>query len=368
MNKSIMVSKPSAPPFEEYLKEISDVWDTRMFTNIGPKHEKLEIKLRDYLKVDNIDLFSNGHSALEAALLALDLKGEVITTPFTFASTVMAILRCGLTPIFCDIDPMDYTIDTNLIEALINNRTSAILPVHIYGNICDVHKIDNISKKYNLPVIYDSAHAFGIELDEIGIGNYGDISMFSFHATKVFHTVEGGGLTYKRTDLHQYFSCVRNFGQESNEVKQIGYNMKMSEIHAAMGLCNLKYVDVFIQKRQECYECYCKHLLGIKGLHISKIREGVKSNYSYFAICIDTDLFGESRDSIIKRLESDSIFARKYYHPLVSEFPIYEMNHHLNSTPIAKKISEQIIVLPLYSDLNKNDIERICSVILGKKA
>lgn len=367
LENPIYISKPSAPPIEEYTAEIADIWDTRMFTNIGKKHQKLEEQLRAYLGVPTVSLFANGHLALEAALDALQLKGEVITTPFTFASTVLAILRCGLTPVFCDIKESDYTINPELIECLITEKTCAILPVHIYGNICDVNAIDVIAKKHNIPVIYDAAHAFGITKDGIGVGNFGDISMFSFHATKVYHTVEGGGLTYNNPALCETFSQIRNFGIAGDETLLIGTNAKMTEMNAAMGLCNLRHVNEYIQKRGECVAKYKELLSGHRGLVLNELQPGIKTNYSYFPLRVVPEAFGKSRDEIFDRLKQRNIHARKYYYPLVSQFPIYEKPYPLYDTPVAAEIASQILTLPLYSDLHMEDIERICKTILRER-
>ncbi|WP_432664483.1 DegT/DnrJ/EryC1/StrS family aminotransferase [Wukongibacter baidiensis] len=364
-NKPIYVSKPSAPSFEEYVNEIKDIWDTRMFTNIGKKHLQLEKSLGEYLNVPNISLFTNGHLALESAIDILQLEGEVITTPFTFASTVLAILHRGLTPVFCDIKETDYTIDPSLIEDLITDKTCAIMPVHVYGNVCDVNEIERVAQKYNLPVIYDAAHAFGVTKDGIGIGNFGTISMFSFHATKVFHTVEGGALTYTNSILNSTCSKIRNFGIANNQVSLIGTNAKMSEIHAAMGLCNLRHIDEYIQKRSDCINNYKEQLRGYPGLILNSAQEGVKSNNSYFPIRVIPEAFGKSRDNVIKKLEQHNIYPRKYYYPLVSDFPIYNEKFTKYRTPVAAKIADQIITLPLYSDLQKKDIKRICEIIVG---
>lgn len=366
MEKYINISRPSVPPFNEYIEEIRDIWDTRMLTNIGEKHRNLERRLSKYLKVPEVSLFANGHLALEAALDALQLKGEVITTPFTFASTVQAILRNGLTPVFGDINETDYTLDVNLIERLITSKTCAILPVHIYGNICNVDRIDKIAAKHNLPVIYDAAHAFGITKDGVGIGNYGTVSMFSFHATKVFNTIEGGGLTYKDSSLKETFSQIRNFGMSGGDTKRVGTNAKMSELNAAMGLCNLRHIDEFIKRRGEIVEMYKEKLSENQGLILNKIQEGVEPNYSYFPIRIVPENFGESRDEVFNRLVQQNIHVRKYYYPLVTQFPIYKEIQPVDDLSTAVKISSQILTLPLYPDLQEDEINRICNCILEK--
>ncbi|MGY5216685.1 DegT/DnrJ/EryC1/StrS family aminotransferase [Clostridium butyricum] len=367
LDKKISVIKSSMPPIEEYIDEIKEIWETRWLTNIGPKHQKLQQGLCDYLGVNNIDMFANGHLSLEAAISVLGLTGEVITTPFTFASTTQAIVHCGLTPVFCDIDPKTYTIDVNKIESLINEKTSAIMPVHVYGNICDYKKIDEIAKKYNLKVIYDAAHAFGITVDGIPVGNLGDISMFSFHATKVFHTVEGGALTYSNSSLAREFASWRQFGMYGKEdAEKIGTNAKMTEFHAAMGICNLRHIEEEIAKRKRVAERYHKNLDGIDGIILNKEKEGVKCNYAYMPVVFDKSKFGLSRDEVCEKLESNGIFARKYFYPITSEFSVYKDKFEIQPTPIAYDISNKVLTLPLYADLSIEEVDYICSVILDK--
>lgn len=248
----ILVTKSSMPPLEEYIDEIKDLWDTHWITNMGVEHKKLEGNLKKYLMVDGISLFSNGHMALEMAIQAMELEGEVITTPFTFASTTHAIVRNGLTPVFCDVNSNDFTIDVRKIEELITEKTTAILPVHVYGQVCDVEAIEKIAKKYNLKVIYDAAHAFGVKYKNKGIGSFGDASMFSFHATKVFNTIEGGAVCFQDEEFGLDLYRLKNFGIRNEEiVDSVGANAKMNEFQAAMGICNLRHVDEEIAKGKE---------------------------------------------------------------------------------------------------------------------
>ena len=247
----IYVTRSSMPDIEEYVEEIRSIWDNHWLTNMGDKHIRFQKELKEYLQVENIELLTNGHMALELTLQALDLQGEVITTPFTFASTTHAIIRNGLTPIFCDIDPVTYTIDVEKIEELITERTSAIMPVHVYGNICNVEEIENLAKKYGLKIIYDAAHAFGETYKGQGIGGFGDASCFSFHATKVFNSIEGGAVTYHDKKLGADLYDLKNFGIHGpEEVSAVGANAKMNEFCAAMGLCNLRHIEEEIIKRQ----------------------------------------------------------------------------------------------------------------------
>jgi len=361
--KIIPVVRSSMPPYEEFIAEIRDLWDTRQLTHQGPKYLELEKKLKDYLGVEGISLFANGHLALELAIEALGLTGEVITTPYTFASTTQAIVRCGLTPVFCDIKPDDYTIDPSKIEALITDRTSAIIPVHVYGNVCDVYEIDRIAKKHGLKVLYDAAHVFGVELDGTPIGRFGDMSMFSFHATKVFHTVEGGGLTFSDPNYAPLLAQLRQFGMEGKvEVPVVGTNAKMTEMHAAMGLCNLRHIDEEIEKRGRAWQRYMERLGGTDGIRLSEIRPGVKPNYIYFPVVFDG--YRYDRDEIADRLAAHHILARKYFYPLTSTFAAYRDAFPIQETPVAAKIADRVLTLPLYADMTVQEVDRVCDVIL----
>lgn len=359
---SIQVTQSSMPHFEEYTEEIKDLWENKWLTNNGVKHQKLEFSLVDYLKVDNLTLFTNGHLALEIILDSLNLSGEIITTPFTFASTTHAIVRNGLKPVFCDINPDDYTMDVEKIERLITDKTSAIVPVHVYGNVCDVEAIDKIAKKHNLKVIYDAAHTFGVTVNGQGIGTFGDASMFSFHATKVFNTIEGGAVTYQDASWGQKFNELKNFGISGPEtVKYVGGNAKMNEFQAAMGICNLRHVDNEIAKRRNVSERYFSNLSEIKGLKLSPKQEGIKSNYAYFPVVFDG--YRKSRDEVFEQLQNEDIIARKYFYPLVNEFDCYKDQQDVNDTPVAKHIADRVLTLPLYADLSLEDVDRICEII-----
>lgn len=362
----INVTRSSMPDFEEYCDEIKELWESRWLTNMGIKHNMLQDELRKYLSADNVSLFTNGHLALEAVIAALNLSGEVITTPFTFASTTQAIVRNGLTPVFCDINAEDYTIDVTKIEELITEKTSAIIPVHVYGNVCDVYEIERIAKKYNLKVIYDAAHTFGVRVGERGIASFGDASMFSFHATKVFNTIEGGCVTYTNDELTQKLQIQKNFGMENSEnYVEIAGNAKMNEFQAAMGLCNLRHINGEIEKRKKAVKRYTDRLSGINGITVWKEQDGVLHNYAYFPVLFDEKIFGKSRDEVAQSLAEKEIFARKYFYPLTSEFECYKGKFQIQSTPIAEKISRQVLTLPLYADLTTDDVDMICDIILN---
>ncbi|MWC30893.1 DegT/DnrJ/EryC1/StrS family aminotransferase [Paenibacillus sp. MMS18-CY102] len=333
-------------------------------TNMGEKHARLESELETYLQVPQVSLFTNGHIALEMAIEALELSGEIITTPFTFASTTHAITRRGLTPVFGDITWDDHTLDAAYIESLITEKTSAIMPVHVYGNICNIEEIDRVAKKYNLKVIFDAAHAFGITRNGQGVGNYGDISMFSLHATKVFNSIEGGVLTFAQEEYKKRLYKIKNFGIESPEsVVFSGGNGKMNEFSAAMGICNLRYIDHNIEQRKWVTAMYMERLSDIKGLQLRQVQNGVKSNYAYFPVVIDEKVFGSTRDELHTVLADENIVARKYFYPLTNMFECYRGKYNADNTPVARYISERVLTLPIYPDISSEDIDRICSII-----
>lgn len=366
--KRILVTQTSMPPYEEYIEEIKDIWESYWLTNMGPKHNLLEAKLKDYLSVDNISLFTNGHNALELCLQAMNLGGEVITTPFTFASTTHAIVRNGLTPVFCDINPIDYTVDVTKIESLITDKTTAIVPVHVYGHVCNVEEIERIAKKYGLKVIYDAAHVFGVRFKDKGIGDYGDASMFSFHATKVYHTIEGGAVCYHNEELGRELYKLRDFGiKDAETIDGVGSNAKMNEFVAAMGLCTLRHVDEEIEKRRAVVECYRENLSGIDGIQLPPIQKDVKPNYAYFPIVVDERVFGATRNEVFERLAENGIHARKYFYPLTNAFDAYHGRFDINKTPVALHISKRVLTLPLYAALALEDVIRICSIIKSVK-
>jgi len=361
--KKINVTKSSMPDFNEYCEEIKELWETHWLTNMGVKHKELEEKLKERLDIAGVCLFTNGHSALEVAIEALDLKGEIITTPFTFASTTHAILRRGCTPVFCDINEKDFTIDVDKIEDLITDKTVAIMPVHVYGNICDVKRIEAIAKKHNLKVIYDAAHAFNETYDGENVSRFGDISMFSFHATKVFNTIEGGCLCFKDTSLTNKINQFKNFGIAGPEdVNYVGGNAKMNEFQAAMGLCNLRHLDEEIAKRQKVVNRYQERLANVKGLKLSINQENVRYNYSYFPVVFEG--YKYSRDEVFEKLAKQGITARKYFYPLTNAFACFKGQYDVNKTPVAKRIASEVLTLPLYADLSLEDVDLICDIIL----
>lgn len=362
----ILVTQSSMPDLDEFIDEIKDMWDSHWLTNMGPKHKKFQRQLCEYLGVENIDLFTNGHMALELTLQAMNLQGELITTPFTFASTTHAIVRNGLTPVFCDIDAETYTIDVEKIESLITDRTCAIMPVHVYGNICNIEEIESIAKKYELKVIYDAAHAFGETYKGIGIGTFGDASCFSFHATKVFNSIEGGAACFKDKRLGNILYDLKNFGIHGpEEVSAVGANAKMNEFCAAMGICNLRHVDAEIEKRKKVDERYREKLEGVEGIKLNVIQDEVKQNYAYFPVLFEEKTFGASRSEVFDKLANNGIRTRKYFYPLTNTFSAFHRKYNVLDTPVALHISQRILTLPMYADLRIEDVDRICDIILS---
>ena len=363
----INVTRSSMPGFEEYCEEIKELWDSRWLTNMGVKHQQLQAKLEEYLDVAHVTLFTNGHIALETVIEAMDFPkgGEVITTPFTFASTTHAIARNGLVPVFCDVNPVDYTMDAAKIEALITEKTCAIVPVHVYGNMCDDDAITAIARKHGLKVIYDAAHAFGASYKGRSAGALGDASMFSFHATKVFNTIEGGAVSFHDDALVAKLNDWKNFGQHTPEdVIYAAGNGKMSEFQAAMGLCNLRHLEGEIAKRGAAVKRYRERLSNVEGIYLCPEQQDVVSNYAYFPVVFDG--YKYDRDQMFEKLKEEEIVARKYFYPLTNGFACYQdlPTAGEDKTPVAKHIAYRILTLPLYADLSVEEVDRICDIIL----
>lgn len=366
-NKIINVAQSSMPSFEEYCEEIRPIWDSRWLTNMGVKHRQFEQDLKEYLQTPNLALFTNGHLALETVIAAMNFPkgGEVITTPFTFASTTHAIARNGLVPVFCDIDPVSYTLDAAKLESLVTEKTVAVVPVHVYGNVCDIAAIDALAKKHGLKVIYDAAHAFGVKKDGVSTANFGDASMFSFHATKVFHTIEGGAVCFRDEALYTRLNDLKNFGIHGpEEVPYIGGNAKMNEFQASMGICNLRHLDGEIEKRRSIVMRYRERLSGVSGIRLNAPQDGVQSNYAYFPVVFDG--YRLDRDAVFEKLQENGIIARKYFYPLTNGFPCYAElpSAGEEKTPIAKYVADRVLCLPLFADLAPEDADRICELIL----
>ena len=363
---SIMVTRSSMPPMEEYIAEIRGLWQSRWLTNMGEKHQALEVALREFFGAQNIELFTNGHLALELSLQALDLSGEVITTPFTFASTTHAIVRNGLEPVFCDIDPQDYTMDVTKLERLVTDRTSAIMPVHVYGNVCRVEEIERVARRYGLKVIYDAAHSFGVRYRGKSTALFGDVSCFSFHATKVFHTIEGGAACFHDRELGEKLSRLKNFGIRNAEcVDGVGANAKMNEFCAAMGLCNLRHVNDDIARRKAVAERYRERLEGVCGVQLNPVQENVTPNYAYFPVVFHEQEFGSTRNEVFDALQRADIYSRKYFYPLTNTFACFHGKYDVEQTPVARHIANRVLTLPIYPELEEAEVDRICDVILS---
>lgn len=363
MNK-IFVTRSSMPPYEEYIEAIRSLWDTHWLTNMGTYHQNLESKLKDYLDVPNLSLMVNGHMALELTIQSFGFPegSEIITTPFTFISTTHAIVRNRLNPIFCDVNPEDGTINENKIEDLITENTVAIIPVHVYGNICDIEAIQSIADKYNLKVIYDAAHAFGIKYKNKGIGNYGDASIFSFHATKVFNTIEGGAVTFDDKKMYDKLYNLKNFGIRGEElVTEVGANAKMNELSAIMGLCNLNHLSDVYKSRKNVFSRYVDAISTINGLRLLKKKED-DNNYAYFPIIIEDD-YPVSRDQLYDILKQSDIYSRKYFYPLTSDQVCFKNKYRNVSLDVARDLSSRVLSLPIYEGLSETDQSRILNIL-----
>lgn len=365
MEKRINVTRSSMPSWEEYVEKIKVLWDNRWLSNRGVIHKEFEEKLKERMKVNYLSLFANGHVALEVAIDAMQFpKGsEVITTPYTHCSTTHSIVRNGLIPVFCDVNDVDYTIDVSQIEQYINEKTVAIVATHVYGVLCDVEGIQKIADKYGLKVIYDAAHAFGVTKDGVDVANFGDIAMFSCHATKVFHTIEGGITVFKDPSVHEKLESLINFGFNGPEhVQYVSTNARMNEYEAAMGVCNLHHFEEEVAKRKIAADRYDERLSGIKGIRMIAPQKGVKRNYAYYSVFFDG--FKYNRNEIQEKLSKHNIFARKYFYPIIPELECYRAMYPGIEMPVAKHASDTVLALPMYADLTVEDVDRICDIIL----
>jgi len=367
-NEPIYVTRPLLPPLERITCKLQEIWESQRLTTNGSQHKLLEESLLNVLKVPSLSLFNNGTIALIVACQSMRLSGEVITTPFTFAATPHVLTWNNIKPIFCDIDPISMNIDADRIESMITPQTTGILAVHVFGTPCDVTIIQNVADRYGLRVIYDAAHAFGVEIDGAGIGTFGDVSMFSFHATKLFHTAEGGALTYTDKNLKSRIDLLKNFGiKNEEEVVMPGINGKMNELQASLGLALLDLIDEEKQKRKALLAKYRECLKGIDGLLFqNEDLPGVEPSCQYFVIRIDEKLFGCSRDYVYEEFKKYNVFTRKYFYPLCSEYACYRhlpSAHHIN-LPIAHKVADEVLSLPFYGALNIEDVEKITSILL----
>lgn len=362
----IHVTKPFLPPLEEYTPFLEKIWSNKILTNNGELHQQLEEELCNYLDVEHISLFANGTLALITAIQALNLSGEVITTPFSFVATSHALWWNNIKPVFTDIDPKTFNLDPLRIESAITPNTTAILPVHVYGNACNIEDIENVSNRYGIKVLYDAAHTFGAKYKNKSICSFGDMSILSFHATKVFNTFEGGAIVSHSAEMKQHINDLKNFGfRGESKVVAPGINAKMNEMQAAMGLLQLKYIEENIEKRKTIAESYMNKLKSISGIVLPQEIINTRHNYAYFPILINKEKYGMSRDELYEKLKLNKIFARKYFYPLISHFPPYKSmkSAEANNLPIAENIAEQVICLPIYPDLEQENIEYICNIL-----
>lgn len=361
----VFVTQPYLPPLDEFLPYLEKIWDSHILTNGGPLHAQLEQALCEYLGVEHIALVNNGTIALLIALQALEVKGEVITTPYSFVATAHSLLWNGIKPVFVDIDSRTFNMDPARIEAAITPQTSAILPVHCYGNPCDVGAIKEIADAYDLKVIYDAAHAFAVRDEGGSILRHGDLSVLSFHATKVFNTFEGGAIVCPDAETRQRINLLKNFGfvNETTVVAQ-GINGKMSEINAAFGLVQLKHIDHAIQRRREVDTRYRAGLEGISGIHVPPPFQ--HSNYSYFPILVGRG-YPSSRDELYERLKAHGIFARRYFYPLISEFPMYQCMESAARSRLecSHQVASEVICLPMHAELSDIDVDRVVALLKG---
>ena len=363
----IYVTQPALPPLEEFVEYLKQIWNTKIITNNGPFHQQFEKELAEYLGVKYISLFTNGTLALVTALQALRITGEVITTPFSFVATTHALWWNNIKPVFVDIEPDYFTLDPKKIEAALTPQTTAILPVHVYGNPCKFKEIQKIADAYGLKVIYDAAHAFGVKVNGNSVLNYGDLSILSFHATKTFNTIEGGAIICPDEKTKKRIDFLKNFGfADEVTVIEPGINAKMNELQAAYGLLQLKYVDNYIANRKTIAELYRNKLTGIEGLRFLDDIDGIKHSYTYFPILIDAKIFGATRDEVYENLKRNNIYGRRYFYPLISQFPTYRSlpSAHKNNMSVAEKVAEQVICLPIYPDLDPETVDAIIGIIL----
>lgn len=363
----IYVTRPLLPDLELVTEKLREIWQSKWLTNGGAQHTLLETRLQQTLKIPYISLFNNGTIALITGCQSLRLTGEVITTPFTFPATPHVLTWNNIRPVFCDIDPKTMNLDADRIESLITPQTTGILGVHVYGTPCDVLKIQQIADKYGLKVIYDAAHAFGVEIDGVGIGNFGDISMFSFHATKLFHTAEGGALVYRDPHLKARVDLLKNFGiKNEEEVVMPGINGKMNEIQAALGLVVLDCVEEERTKRQAIVDVYEATLAGVPGLTLQKVAPHIRSSLQYYVIRINKEQFGLSRNEVHERLKEYNVITRKYFYPLCSQYNCYKQLPSSNpaNLPVAIQAAEQVLCLPLHSAVTPDEARQICQLLL----
>ena len=365
----VYVTQPALPPLEEFTVYLKQIWDTKILTNNGPFHQQFEKELADYLGVKYLSVFANGTLALVTALQSMRITGEVITTPFSFVATTHSLWWNNIKPVFVDIEPEYFTMDPEKIEAAITPQTTAIMPVHVYGNPCRVEAMQKIADTYGLKIIYDAAHAFGVTIHGNSVLNYGDLSILSFHATKTFNTIEGGAIICHDEKTKKRIDFLKNFGfADEVTVVEPGINAKMNELQSAYGLVQLKHVDEYIAKRKTIAELYRNELKDINGIKVLNDIESIRHSYTYFPILIDENEYGESRDEVYERLKRKNIYGRRYFYPLISQFPTYRglPSAKAENLPVASKIAEQVICLPIFPEIDEEIVEIICGILIEK--
>lgn len=365
----IYITRPSLPPLQEFYGYLEQIWATRYITNNGPLLQEFENKLGAYLGVKYISVVSNGTLALMIALKALEVKGEVITSPFSFIATTNAIQWCGLKPVFVDIEKNGFNLDATLIEAAITRQTAAVLPIHVYGHPCEVKNIAKVAARYDLKVLYDAAHCYGVNKGEESILNFGDMAILSFHATKTFNTIEGGAIVCHTPEMKARIDQLRNFGYDNeDEIQIVGINAKMNELQAAYGLVQLGHVETQIENRKKIYDLYHQGLSDLAGIQLPTIPKDLRYNYTYFPILIDERKYGLSREAIFNRLKSKGIYSRKYFYPLISNLGDYVdlPSASPENLPIANRTARQVLCLPIFEDLSREALLNIVETIQKK--
>jgi dTDP-4-amino-4,6-dideoxygalactose transaminase len=366
LEKPIYVTQPALPPLEEFTELLKQIWDNKILTNNGPFHQQFEKELAEYLGVKYLSVFANGTLALMTALQALRITGEVITTPYSFVATTHSLWWNNIKPVFADIESNTFNLDPEKVEAAITPQTTAIMPVHVYGNPCNLEAFQKIADTYGLKLIYDAAHAFGVSVNNNSVLNFGDLSILSFHATKVFNTIEGGAIICHDEKTKQRIDYLKNFGfADETTVIAPGINAKMNEVQAAYGLLQLKYVDENIAKRKAIADLYRTNLANIPGIRFLNDIEGVNHAYSYFPILVDAQVYGKTRDELYEELKRNNIYGRRYFYPLISQFPSYRglTSAKPANLPLAEKVAEQVICLPIYPAINIVEVKYICYII-----
>ncbi len=365
--KPIYVTRPFLPPLEEFCQGLEEIWGSRWLTNNGPILQRFTQELCNFFETDNICLFNNGTLALQISLQGMGISGEVITTPYTFVATTHALFWNKIRPVFVDIEPNYYTIDPEKVEAAITPWTTAILAVHVYGHPCRLNALADIARRHNLRLIYDAAHAFGIKVGNKPIAHFGDLSMFSFHSTKLFHAVEGGMVIFREAGLKGLFDYLKNFGFKNEvEVVMPGTNAKMNEMQALMGIQVLKYLEEIIRKRAKISDMYRNMLKEVPGIRlVPSLSPDIKYNNAYMPIEVDEKEFGMSRDALYEKLKEWNVHARRYFYPLICDYPCYRSIPVNGSLPVARRVADRILTLPIYDSLELSDVEAICEIIIS---